>query len=55
MSNLHLVEIKKLKIPLPDLQTQNLVFNEIKKQKDTWVFTKNLSDKNPIWFLKSTL
>ena len=29
--------------------------DEIKKQKDTWVFTKNLSDKSPIWFLKSTL
>ena len=28
---------------------------EIKKQKDTWVFTKNLSEKSPIWFLKSTL
>ena len=29
--------------------------DEIKKQKDTWVFTKNLSEKNPVWFLKSTL
>ena len=29
--------------------------DEIKKHKDTWVFTKNLSDKSPIWFLKSTL
>ena len=29
--------------------------DEVKKQKDTWVFTKNLSDKSPIWFLKSTL
>ena len=29
--------------------------DEIKKQKDTWVFTKNLSQKSPIWFLKSTL
>ena len=29
--------------------------DEIKNQKDTWVFTKNLSDKSPIWFLKSTL
>ena len=29
--------------------------DEIKKQKDTWVFTKNLSDKSPIWLLKSTL
>ena len=29
--------------------------DEIKKQKDTWVFTKNLSDKSPVWFLKSTL
>ena len=28
---------------------------EIKKQKDTWVFTKNLSEKSPVWFLKSTL
>ena len=28
---------------------------EIKKQKDTWVFTKNLSEKSPIWFLKSIL
>ena len=29
--------------------------DEIKKQKDTWIFTKNLSDKSPVWFLKSTL
>ena len=29
--------------------------DEIKKQKDTWVFTKNLSDQSPIWLLKSTL
>ena len=29
--------------------------DEIKKQKDTWVFTKNLSEESPIWFLKSTL
>ena len=29
--------------------------DEIKKQKDTWVFTKNISEKSPIWFLKSTL
>ena len=29
--------------------------DEIKKQKDTWVFTKNLSEKTPIWLLKSTL
>ncbi len=29
--------------------------DEIKKQKDTWVFTKNLSDRSPVWFLKSTL
>ncbi len=29
--------------------------DEIKKQKDTWVFTKNLSDNSPVWFLKSTL
>ncbi len=29
--------------------------DEIKKQKDTWIFTKNLSEKSPIWFLKSTL
>ena len=29
--------------------------DEIKKQTDTWVFTKNLSDKSPVWFLKSTL
>ena len=28
--------------------------NEIKKQKDIWTFTKKLSDKKPIWFLKST-
>ena len=27
----------------------------IKKQRDTWVFTKNLSEKTPIWLLKSTL
>ena len=29
--------------------------DEIKKQKDTWVFTKNLSDQSPMWLLKSTL
>ena len=29
--------------------------DEIKKQKDTWVFTKNLSEKTPIWMLKSIL
>ena len=29
--------------------------DEIKKQKDSWVFTKNLSEKTPIWLLKSTL
>ena len=29
--------------------------DEIKKQKDTWVFTKNISEKSPIWVLKSTL
>ena len=29
--------------------------DEIKKQKDTWVFTKNLSDRSPLWLLKSTL
>ena len=29
--------------------------DEIKKQKDTWVFTKNLSDTSPIWVLKYTL
>ena len=29
--------------------------DEIKKQKETWVFTKNLSEKTPIWLLKSTL
>ncbi len=29
--------------------------DEIKKQKDTWVFTKDLSKKSPIWLLKSTL
>ena len=29
--------------------------DEIKKQKDTWVFTKKLSEKSPIWLLKSTL
>lgn len=29
--------------------------DEIKRQKDTWVFTKNLSEKTPIWLLKSTL
>ena len=29
--------------------------DEIKKQKDTWVFTKNLSDQSPLWLLKSTL
>ena len=29
--------------------------DDIKKQKDPWVFTKNLSEKSPIWLLKSTL
>ena len=29
--------------------------DEIKKQKDTWVFTKDLSKESPIWLLKSTL
>ena len=29
--------------------------DEIKKQKDTWVFTRNLSEQSPIWLLKSTL
>ena len=29
--------------------------DEIKKQKDTWVFTKNLSEQSPTWLLKSTL
>ena len=29
--------------------------DDIKKQKDTWVFTKNLSDQSPMWLLKSTL
>ena len=29
--------------------------DEIKKQKDTWVFTKDLSKRSPIWLLKSTL
>ncbi|MDC3025335.1 Tim44/TimA family putative adaptor protein [bacterium] len=29
--------------------------DEIKKQKDTWVFTKKLSEKSPKWLLKSTL
>ena len=29
--------------------------DEIKKQKDTWIFTKNLSEKTPIWLLKSIL
>ena len=29
--------------------------DDIKKQRDTWVFTKNLSEKSPIWLLKSTL
>ena len=29
--------------------------DEIKKQKDTWVFTKDLTEKSPIWLLKSTL
>ena len=28
--------------------------NEIKKQKDIWTFSKKLTDKKPIWFLKST-
>ena len=34
VSNLHLVEIKKLKIPLPNLDTQKLIFDEIKNQKN---------------------
>ena len=29
--------------------------DEIKKQKDTWIFSKNLSEKSPMWLLKSTL
>ena len=29
--------------------------DDIKKQKDTWIFTKNLSEKTPVWLLKSTL
>ena len=29
--------------------------DEIKKQKDTWIFTKNLSEQTPTWLLKSTL
>ena len=29
--------------------------DEIKIQKDTWIFSKNLSEKSPIWLLKSTL
>ena len=29
--------------------------DEIKKQKDTWIFTRNLSEENPNWLLKSTL
>ncbi len=29
--------------------------DDIKKQKDTWIFTKNLSENTPIWLLKSTL
>ena len=29
--------------------------DDIKKQKDTWVFTKNLSEPSPMWLLKSTL
>ena len=33
VSNLHLIEIKKLKIPLPNLETQKLIFDEIKNQK----------------------
>ena len=33
VSNLHLIEIKKLKIPLPNLDTQKLIFDEIKNQK----------------------
>ena len=34
---------------------EGILSDEIKKQKDTWVFTKNLSDNSPVWFLKSTL
>ena len=29
--------------------------DEIKKQKDTWIFTRNLAEENPNWLLKSTL
>ena len=29
--------------------------DEIKKQKDTWIFTKDLSEKSPLWLLKSTI
>jgi predicted lipid-binding transport protein (Tim44 family) len=29
--------------------------DEIKKQKDNWVFSKNITEKSPIWLLKSTL
>ena len=29
--------------------------DEIKKQKDTWIFSKNLSEESPTWLLKSTL
>ena len=29
--------------------------DDIKKQKGTWVFTRNLAEKSPVWLLKSTL
>ena len=29
--------------------------DEIKKQQDTWIFTQKLSEKSPVWLLKSTL
>ncbi len=29
--------------------------DDIKKQKDNWVFSKDLKEKSPIWLLKSTL
>jgi len=44
VSNLHLVEIKKLKIPLPNLHTQKQILSEIKYQKKLIESNKQLSD-----------
>ena len=58
VSNLHLIEIKKLKIPLPNLKTQKLILEEIKKQKEMvsssyslkQLFDKKINDLiNSVW------